>query len=162
MSTWADLATADPELAAFGANLVQAQVPAKLRRPDSFTGYAFIATVRKDGGPRVHPLCPVMAGGRLYVTTLPASPKLYDLQRDGRYALHAFLGAEDAEFSVRGRAKEVHDGGVQALLEAAAEGWAPIHEHIFELEIDRADSTAWANFGTPEAHAVRRRWVAGG
>jgi hypothetical protein len=26
---------------------------------------AYLATVRRDGGPRVHPFCPILAGGRL-------------------------------------------------------------------------------------------------
>jgi hypothetical protein len=162
MPTWAEFAAADPELADFGAGLIRAAVPEGLRRPDSFTGMAFLATIRKDGGPRLHPLCPVMAGGRLYVTTVPTSPKLRDLRGDGRYMLHAFLGASDGEFSVRGRAREVDDPAVRAALEEAARGWAPVHEHVFELDIERADSTVWENASQPDTRPVRRRWIAGG
>jgi len=67
-------------------------------------GLAFLATVRKDGGPRVHPVCPTVVDGCLWVL-IGSSPKLADLRRDGRYALHSFPDADtDDEFSVRGDA----------------------------------------------------------
>jgi hypothetical protein len=31
---------------------------------------------------------------------------------------------------------------------------------VFELDIERADSTIWENWATPETYPVRRRWVA--
>jgi hypothetical protein len=49
-------------------------------------GLAFLATVRSDGGPRVHPICPLLADD-LY-GFIVVGPKLEDLRRDGRYALH--------------------------------------------------------------------------
>jgi hypothetical protein len=162
MPNWAHLAAADQDLATLGADLFRAQVPEALRRADSFTGYAFIATIRKDGSPRLHPVCPVMAGGRLYVSTVPASPKLHDLRNDARYVLHAFLGAGDAEFSVRGRARKVEEPAVRAALEAAVKGWAPVHEHIFELDIEQADATTWENQGQSNTRPVRRRWKPAG
>lgn len=52
-------------------------------------GLGFLATTRPDGGPRVHPICPVLAGN-LYAFIVPG-PKLADLRRDPRYryALHS-------------------------------------------------------------------------
>lgn len=83
-------------------------------------GLAFLATVRKDGGPRVHPMCPIITGDGtgdgLYALIVP-SPKREDLIRDGRYAMHAFPteSNEDA-FYVAGRATLVGDPAVRALL----------------------------------------------
>jgi len=54
-------------------------------------GLAFIATTRKDGGPRLHPCCPLVADGHLYVFITGASPKRHDLMRDGRFAYTDFL-----------------------------------------------------------------------
>ena len=51
-------------------------------------GLGFLATTRLDQGPRVHPICPVMDGDGLYAFIVPG-PKLRDLERDGRYALHS-------------------------------------------------------------------------
>jgi len=71
----------------------------------------FLATVRKDGGPRVHPVCPVLSPAGLHVLILPG-PKRGDLRRDGRYSLHTETFApprEDDGFAVSGRATEVAD-----------------------------------------------------
>ena len=59
-----------------------------LRRPLSLIVLmAFLATVRRDGAPRLHPVCPVLSSDRLFVLITPTSPKRHDLLRDGRYAL---------------------------------------------------------------------------
>jgi hypothetical protein len=67
-------------------------------------GLAFLGTVRPDGGPRLHPICPLSGEDGLYTFVIP-SPKRTDLVRDGRFALHSFA-AEDNEdaFYVTGRA----------------------------------------------------------
>ena len=57
MVTWKEFATAQYDLADVGrALLFQFKV-----------GLAFLATVRKDGGPRLHPVCPVLSNDRLFV-----------------------------------------------------------------------------------------------
>ena len=68
-----------------------------------------MATSRPDGGPRVHPVCPLVTEGSLFAFIVP-SPKRDDLLRDGRYALHSFP-AEDNEdaFYATGRAELVTD-----------------------------------------------------
>lgn len=35
-------------------------------------GLGFLATVRPDGGPRLHPMCPVFAEGGLYAFIVPS------------------------------------------------------------------------------------------
>ena len=68
-------------------------------------GLGFLATVRKDGGPRVHPVCPVISTAGLHVLILPG-PKRADLRRDGRYSLHTETfppPREDDGFAVSGR-----------------------------------------------------------
>jgi hypothetical protein len=72
-------------------------------------GLGFLATVRADGGPRVHPVCPVISAAGLHVLILPG-PKRADLRRDGRYSLHSETyppPREDDGFAVSGRATEV-------------------------------------------------------
>ena len=46
MSRWSDFESSAPEIAAAGRCLLFAQG----------IGYAFLGTVRKDGGPRLHPI----------------------------------------------------------------------------------------------------------
>ena len=74
-------------------------------------GLGFLATVRADGGPRVHPVCPVISAAGLHVLILPG-PKRADLRRDGRYSLHSETyppPREDDGFAVSGRAAETSD-----------------------------------------------------
>ncbi|MCA1555037.1 MAG: pyridoxamine 5'-phosphate oxidase family protein, partial [Chloroflexi bacterium] len=75
MKHWANFAAAAPELAAFGAQRLHGSV-------------AYLATIRPDGAPRVHPVTPIIGEGHLFVFMEPTSPKGKDLQRDNRYALH--------------------------------------------------------------------------
>src|SRR5215213_9785514 len=92
VATWGAFVAAAPTLAAFGLEASQRRV-------------AFLATVRPDGSPRVHPVTPIVADGRLFLFMEPTSPKGHDLRRDGRYALHALVLDEaggGGEFSVRG------------------------------------------------------------
>ena len=101
MLTWTQFAQQQPALAAAGrAQLYQHGL-----------GLGFLATVRKDGGPRVHPVCPVISTAGLHVLILPG-PKLADLRRDGRYSLHSEMVApprEDDGFAVSGRVTEITD-----------------------------------------------------
>jgi hypothetical protein len=61
MVTWRELAAAEPELAEAGRSLLY----------QFGVGLAFLATVRKDGAPRLHPVCPVLSNNRLYVLITP-------------------------------------------------------------------------------------------
>ena len=101
MLTWKEFSDARPDLAEGGrALLYQWDV-----------GLGFLSTVRKDGGPRVHPMCPCISGDGIYGVIEPHGPKRFDLERDGRYALHCFPPAnnEDA-FYITGRVRRVEDG----------------------------------------------------
>ena len=108
MVTWQELAVAEPELAGQGSALLN----------QFGVGLAFLATVRGDGGPRLHPVCPVISGDRLYVLITPTSPKCRDLLRDGRYALQTFPQPKPGsdEFYVTGRARPVEEPAVLAAV----------------------------------------------
>ena len=124
MATWAAFEAAVPELAAEGKRLFY----------QFGVGLGFLATVRKDGGPRLHPICPIIAEGGLYAFITP-SPKCADLRRDGRYALHCYPPEQvDDEFYVTGRATEVTDPTTRAAVAAAYH--APVHEHHALLAFD--------------------------
>ncbi|MEP6477288.1 MAG: hypothetical protein ABJC60_08450 [Actinomycetota bacterium] len=79
-------------------------------------GLAFLATVRGDGGPRVHPVCPLLHEGGLYALLIP-SPKRSDLLRDGRYWMHSFpCDATEDAFSVSGDASLVKEADVREAV----------------------------------------------
>jgi hypothetical protein len=110
-------------------------------------GLAFLATVRPDGGPRVHPVCPVISAAGLHLLVI-SGPKQQDLRRDGRYALHSEIcppPRQDDGFALAGRAREVTGAAVdrvvrgQVLTERDGKVWPGFDEEaIFELGIERA------------------------
>ncbi len=156
MATWAEFAKAAPEIAALGSEL-----RAKF-------GLAFLATVRRDGSPRLHPVCPFIVRGRLFIATDPKSPKRHDLKRDGRYVLHMLPGEHDAEFLVRGRARLVEDAQTKAMIlaEGPKAGVQPDgallnlkpEELLFEYDVEEVLSGRWENVGQPTTYPVRDRW----
>jgi hypothetical protein len=82
-------------------------------------GLGFLATVRTDGGPRVHPICPVLAEN-LYAFIVPG-PKLADLRRDGRYALCSETCApprHDDNLYLTGMVEELDDALLRERLTA--------------------------------------------
>jgi len=98
MVTWGELAHLRPELTSGGHDLFC----------QFGVGLAFLATVRPDGAPRLHPICVVPTYEGLYGLIIP-SPKLRDLKRDGRYTLHSYPSPENEDaFSLAGTAV-VHD-----------------------------------------------------
>ena len=99
---WETFAAMRPDLASAGGDLLY----------QFGVGLAFLSTVRPDGGPRVHPVSPVLVAGRLLVHVIP-SPKRDDLHRDPRYALHSFPSpANEDAFYLTGRAQPVSDPGL--------------------------------------------------
>jgi hypothetical protein len=77
--------------------------------------------------------------------------------------LHFMCGEEDAEFNVRGTALEVANQSELAAVRSSALGQGirfTKREVLFRLDIERADSTRWDNFGTPTIRPRRSRWTA--
>jgi Pyridoxamine 5'-phosphate oxidase len=106
MATWGELVSAAPELAQAGRRLLY----------QHGVGLAYLATVGADGGPRVHPVCPLLDDTGLYLFVIP-SPKLRDLVRDGRYAMHTFPCEDDESgLFLAGQARQVVDPALRAAL----------------------------------------------
>ena len=64
---WPQFAASNPELAAFGATRL-------------VSSPAYLATIRPDGSPRVHPVSPIVAPSGLFLFMEPTSPKAADLR----------------------------------------------------------------------------------
>ncbi len=150
MVTWNEFAAVEPELAGVGRSLLQ----------QFGVGLAFLATVRRDGAPRLHPVCPVLSSDHLFVLITPTSPKRHDLLRDGRYALQTFPQPKPGsdEFYVVGHARLVEDSATRAAVLRDAKHMADASEILFELWVDRVMHTRWENVLTPQMRSVHRKW----
>jgi hypothetical protein len=141
--SWKRLVAEDPELAEFGQQRFGSRV-------------AYLATVRKDGTPRVHPVTPILGDGDLFVFMDRTSPKGYDLKRTGRFAMHASVENEDGgqgEFFITGRSNLIEDEALRSI--AAKHAGYDVSENyiLFQFTLEEALGTVYE-----DNEVVRRRW----
>ncbi len=140
MIGWAEFRAAEPQLASF--------VEDRLNRPP-----AYLATVRADGSPRVHPVTPIVADVGLFVFMEPTSPKGIDLSHRGFYAMHN--GVPDSagtggEVLVSGVGRPVTDSGVRQMAVDAA-SYAPADRYVlFELMVDEVRALSYGDVPLPQ------------
>ena len=156
MLNWSQFEGEQPELAAKGRNLLTF----------AGLGLGYLATVRGDGGPRLHPFCPVFHEGGLYGLILPESPKCGDLVRDGRYAIHSFpLENKDDEFYITGRVAprdDLVEAVRKAFLAQVDTTTSSGDEACFEFLIERALLAEYPVRGEgPSWPPVYTKWRAG-
>ena len=107
MASWSDVERDAPEL----ATVVLARFTTRKHHT--------LATLRRDGSPRISGTEIEFSDGNLWIGSMPAAVKARDLQRDPRFALHSATvdpPADDpsgwpGEAKVAGRAIEVSDPG---------------------------------------------------
>ena len=155
LARWQDLVARGPGLAEAGRALLY----------QFGVGLAFLATIRRDGGPRLHAVCPFIVDGGLYVFLVP-SPKRDDLHRDGRFALHSYPCPDNEdEFYITGQAVFEADPtsieGLRAAFLAERDwtnrpppGWS--EQQVCELFIDRILLTRTT--GHADFHPVHSIW----
>jgi hypothetical protein len=148
MGSWAKLAAEAPDLAASGRRLLGTDG----------VGIGYLATVARDGRPRLAPVCPILARDGLYLSVGAATPKRSDLTRDGRYTLHAPIGESDEEFQISGRATLVVDPRERRAVHAAIRFSFQADDPVFSLGIERCLWGIWQNAGQPNARPIRKRW----
>jgi len=144
MTTWGAFAAAEPELATFVAERLRA-------RP------SYLATVRADCTPRVHPVTPIFTADGLYVFMEPTSPKGVDLRERGWFALHNGVpdnAGTGGEASLNGTGHAVDDPAVRAAVAAAAAYEPADHYVLFELRPTEVRGNGYGDVTLP-AH---RRW----
>jgi hypothetical protein len=118
MPAWSEVLTAAPEL----AKKVQSRFDAH--------GLAMLATIRRDGYPRLSPIEALFTDEEVLLGMMHLSTKAFDLQRDPRLSLHN--ATED---------KNVADGDAKLVGRAI--------ERIGDDEIERARQTFGAATGHP-------------
>jgi Pyridoxamine 5'-phosphate oxidase len=145
MASWGVIQAQAPELAAAAVQFFAAH------------RHKTIATLRRDGSPRISGTEADFRDGELWLGFMGQSVKALDLRRDPRFALHS--GSVDppawtGDAKVAGRVEEVHD---PALIEAV-NGADAADSHLF-----RADMTELVvvRLGDPADHLVIESWHEG-
>ncbi|WP_214415696.1 pyridoxamine 5'-phosphate oxidase family protein [Sphaerisporangium fuscum] len=133
MATWREVAESAPEFAA------------QVRESFESHKHKTIATLRKDGSPRVSGIEAYVIGDDLWFGSMPGALKARDLKRDPRFALHGppvLLGADDSAASsgdtkLSGYAVEITDRDqIGPML--VARGFGPdafSESHFFKADI---------------------------
>lgn len=132
--TWQEFAQQDPQLAALGEE--------RLDR----NGLVMLATLRKNGWPRISPVEPLFFSGQLYLGMMWRSQKALDLLRDPRCSIHNAVSdrhGTEGEFKVYGRAINVTDQGereryMEAMCKKIDLPNEPGEFHCFALDLDSA------------------------
>jgi hypothetical protein len=106
MKNWGEFSTLRPDLSEPGRTLLY----------QHGVGLGFLATTREDGGPRVHPMCPILTKNGAFAFIVP-SPKQQDLRRDGRYAIHSFPCPDNEDaFYFSGMIRIIEDRTLRSAL----------------------------------------------
>ena len=131
MARWADVEAAAPELAAAARRFMDARV------------HRTIATLRRDGSPRISGTEVRFAEGDLWWGAMWRSVKALDLRRDPRFALHS--GSEDppgweGDARIAGRAVEVTDP--DEIRAVYGDEVTPGKSHVFRAEIVEVSTVA--------------------
>jgi hypothetical protein len=124
MASWSDFSAAAPEL----AERVRACFDAHTHKT--------IATLRRDGSPRISGTETQFSDGELWIGSMWKALKALDLQRDPRFALHS--GTEEpedwgGEAKIAGVVEEITDPDV--VRERNGEAGANGPSHLFRLDL---------------------------
>ena len=147
MARWAELEAEAAELVALARGFLDAHV------------HKTLATLRRDGSPRISGIECTFARGELWLGMMPRSVKALDLRRDPRFALHS--GSEDppawqGDSKVAGLAAEVNDPDARA--EVLGAGGAAGDAHLFRCDVREL---VVVQLGEPRDHLLIESWHEG-
>jgi hypothetical protein len=143
--SWGSLEESAPEIARLGKERFdQARV-------------ALLATLRKDGSPRISPVEPYLSQGHLLFGAMSWSLKAHDLLRDSRCVLHSAITGPDngeGELKLYGRAIKADE-----QLRDNCQGWWSERPSgaaiVFALEVEQAAFISW---NTERGQMIVQRW----
>ena len=142
--SWGEFAELEPELARFGAGRLTAAP-------------AYLATIRRSGAPRVHPVTSIFTTVGLFLFMEPTSPKAGDLRERGWFALHSGVpdnAGSGGEFCVTGVGLAVDDPEMWSQVAEAA-SYTPIDRYIlFEFQLSEARCHGYGDVPLP----TTQRW----
>jgi hypothetical protein len=146
VARWSDVEREAPDLAARARALFEAHT------------HKTMATLRKDGSPRISGIELEFRDGDVWFGSMWKAVKALDLQRDPRYAIHS--GSDDpndwkGDAKIAGRAEEVTDRGT---AEGEGDEDSPEPSHSFRLDVTELSVVA---LDEPRKHLVIESWHEG-
>jgi Pyridoxamine 5'-phosphate oxidase len=147
MASWRQVEAEAPALAARARELFDANK------------HKTLATLRRDGSPRISGSEIIFADGELWFGSMWRAVKALDLQRDPRFALHSASDGADfkGDAKIAGRVEEVSSDEVK---QAVVQGNAPPGPmHLFRADI--TELVVIGLGGDPPDHMVIESWHAG-
>jgi len=145
MPRWEDVEREVPELAATARRFLEART------------HRTLATIRRDGSPRISGTELRFDGGELWFGSMYRSNKALDLLRDPRFALHS--GSEDppawkGDATVAGTVEEADAAQILAIYGQAPPG----PSHLFRADVTEVTVVTLADSGD---HLILESWVDG-
>jgi hypothetical protein len=150
---WSEFAAASPRLAALGEERIERH------------GLILLATLRRDGSPRISPVEPLIVDGELVLGMIWQSTKALDLLRDPRCHVHTIVtdrNGTEGEFKLWGRAGDLGPADRERYCVAlhAKIGWRPKEPfHAFAIDVA---SASFRRFGGEGGKVHALIWHAGG
>lgn len=137
MPSWSQFASAAPELAATVRERLDAHV------------HKTLATIRRDGSPRISGTESQILEGELWIGSMPGALKALDLRRDPRFALHS--GSDDppdwpGDAKLAGVADEQLDPELVTRINTAG-GAPPGPSHLFRLDLHEVSTVGMNETG---------------
>jgi Pyridoxamine 5'-phosphate oxidase len=142
MATWREFEAAAPELAARVKQLFEAQK------------HLTIATLRRDGSPRISGIECTFRDGELWFGSMANAVKALDLRRDPRFALHS--GTGDSARWEGDPARWQGDAKLSGRVEEQPDG---SESHLFRAEIEEVVTVVLG--GDPPDHLLIDSWREG-
>jgi hypothetical protein len=158
MATWSEFEAAAPELAARARELFEAQK------------HLTLATLRRDGSPRISGIEARFIDGDLWLGSMAGAVKARDLLRDPRFALHSGTGDssqwEDdhaqwhGDAKIAGRVEEVTGDRRREIFAAmGSSGEGDTGSHLFRADVTEVSTVRLG--GNPPDHLVIDAWREG-
>jgi hypothetical protein len=148
VASWSAIETEAPELAARARVFLDAYV------------HKTLATLRRDGSPRISGSEVIFAEGELWLGSMWRSLKALDLQRDPRFALHSGSPDPDAgwrgDAKLAGRVEEIDDEERRERIFGGKGGPGPAH--LFRCDVTELVTVTLAD---PPTHLVIDSWHEG-
>jgi len=126
-------------------------------------GVVLVATIRRDGTPRLSPVEPYVLDGDLWLSMMWQSTKARDLLRDPRILVHSVITNRDGtegEFKIRGTVRADLDPVRQrryADAVAADLGWKPQpgRFHLFAVDLSQVTFITYDPGGSGDQHVAQ-------